>query len=142
MNFKDSDLYRDSSQVTELLQQVDLTNPTTLVVSSQSSVLQIMQNYIACQSKTNARLIGFVGQQINAPLQINGAEATVIEQQNMLNDIANRQNLISRQLEKSLFNHVRQQQGKDSDSLYQLINEPPWRLHAALKLKFLIQDFA
>ena len=124
-DFKDSDVYRDSSQVTELLQQVDLTNPATMVVSSQSSVSQIMQNYIACQSETNARLIGFVGQQINAPVQINGTERTVVDQQSMLNDIANRQNLISRQLEKSLFNHVQQQQGKDSDSSYQLINEPP-----------------
>ena len=125
LDFKDSDVYKDSSQVTELLRQIDLTNPDTLVVSSQSSVSQIMQNYIACQSETNARLIDFVGQQIKVPAQINGAEATVADQQNMLTDIANRQNLISRQLEKSLFNHVKQQTGKDCEASYQLINEPP-----------------
>ena len=134
-DFKDADIYKDSSQVTELLQQVDPANPSSLVISNQSSVSQIMQNYIACQSETNARLISFVGQQISAPVQIDGTENTVADQQQMLNDIANRQNLISRQLEKYLFNHVKQQQGKDCDANYQLINEPPMGNHFGAEQK-------
>ena len=93
-DFKDKNLYQESSKVTGLLQELDLTNPNKLVVTNQTSLPKVVQNFIACQAETNAELIQFMGRQITAPVNINGEDRSVIAQKEALSEIATRQNLI------------------------------------------------
>jgi hypothetical protein len=124
-DFKDTDLYQESSKVTGLLQELDLKDPYKLVVTNQASLPKVVQNYIACQVETNAQLIQFMGRQIVAQMNIDGVETSVNDQKGALSEIAKRQNLISRQLEKSLYDQLQIQQGHDCEMPDHLINPPP-----------------
>ena len=124
-DFKDTDLFIESSKVTGLLQELDINDPDKLVVTNQASLPTVVQNFIACQSETNAQLIEFMGRQIIAPAVIGGVETSVVDQQGTLSEIATRQNLISRQLEKSLYDQLQIQQGHDCETPDHLINPPP-----------------
>ena len=66
-----------------------------------------------------------MGQQISKPLNIDGVEQSVGDQHAALSMIANRQNLLTRQMERSLFDHLNKQAGLESESGLDLINEPP-----------------
>ena len=124
-DFKDTDLFIESSKVTRLLQELDINDPDKLVVTNQASLPTVVHNFIACQTETNARLIEFMGRQIVAPTMIRGVETSVVDQQGTLSEIATRQNLISRQLEKSLYDQLQVQKGNDCETPDHLINPPP-----------------
>ena len=111
-DFKDTDLYQESSKVTGLLQELDLNDPNKLVVTNQTSLPKVVQNFIACQAETNAHFIKFIGRQITAPTNIDGVERSVVAQKGALSEIATQQNLILRQLEKSLYDQLQIKQGK------------------------------
>ena len=65
-DFKDTNLYQESSKVMGLLQELDINDPNKLVVTNQTSLPKVVQNFIACQAKTNTQLIKFMGRQITA----------------------------------------------------------------------------
>ena len=61
----------------------------------------MLQHFIRSQSETTSQLIQFVGTQVTENRQVDGDELTPAQQQQLLSDIANKQNLMSRQLEKN-----------------------------------------
>ena len=104
---------------------MDLNNPGAQVLDAQSSIPKLMHDYIACQAATNDSLLQFVGQQIIAPIMLNGTEVSVREQQATLSNIGSRQNLLNRQIEKTLHDHLKVQAGLESTLSQDIINLPP-----------------
>lgn len=124
-DFKTNEEYRTSSQVGGLLDKLDLNDPGANVVDSRSSIPSLMQSYMACQAQTNEELIRFMGQRISQPLQVDGVEQSVGDQHAALSTIANKQNLLTRQMEKSLYDHLNKQAGLECEAGLDLINDPP-----------------
>ena len=98
-NFKNNEEYWTSSQVGGLLDNLDLNDPGVNVVDPRSSIPSLMQSYMACQSQTKVELIRFMGQRIYQLLQIDGVEQSVGDQHAALSMIANKQNLLTCQIE-------------------------------------------
>ena len=122
MDVKDYDqtFERDAS---DLLAKLDLDHPERTVVEDKS-IHQLMRQYMAAQSDTNARLMTFIGQRITDDVEINGQRITVQAQQRELSEMANRSTLLSRQMEKLLDENSKMQIGVDYEN-EKLINEPP-----------------
>ena len=124
-DFKNDDAFKTSSQVEGLLDKLDLNDPGLSVVDSRSSIPSLMQSYMACQAQTNEELIRFMGQRISEPLTVDGVQQSVGDQHAALSRIGNKQNLLTRQMERSLFEHLNKQAGLQSENGLDLINEPP-----------------
>ena len=124
-DFKNDDAFKTSSQVEGLLDKLDLNDPGLNVVDSRSSIPSLMQSYMACQAQTNEELIRFMGQRISEPLTVDGVQQSVGDQHAALSRIGNKQNLLTRQMERSLFEHLNKQAGLQSESGLDLINDPP-----------------
>ena len=124
-DFKAAEAYQDSARMGELLQQLDLNQPDKLVIEEQSSIPSLMQKYMTCQAETNAQLISFMGERITTPITINGDEISVLQQQHQLSTMASKSNLLTRQMEKMLTDHLKMQEGTAYDFKEVLINEPP-----------------
>ena len=107
-----------------MLDKLDLNDPGVNVVESRSSIPSLMQSYMACQAQTNVELIRFMGQRIYKLLQIDGVEQSVGDQHAALSMIANKQNLLTCQIERSLYDHLNKQAGLDSEAGLYLIDEP------------------
>ena len=120
--FKNDNEYQDSSNVDCIINKLDLNNPGAPVLDAQSSIPKLMHDYIACQAMTNDSLLQFVGQQIIAPIIVNGTEVSVRDQQATLSNIGSRQNLLNRQIEKTLHNHLKVQAGLESTLSQDIIN--------------------
>ena len=134
-DYKDNANYQSSSQVGAIMAKLDLDNPGQEVLEPQASMPLLLQNYVACQAATNAELISFMGQRITTPITIGGNEQTVAQQQQALSTIANKQNLLTRQVEKSLSDHLKMQKGIDCETREILINEPPMGSNFGLEAK-------
>ena len=123
--FKNDNEYQDSSNVDCIINKLDLNNPGAPVLDAHSSIPKLMHDYIACQALTNDSLLQFVGQQITAPIMVNGTEVSVRDQQATLSTIGSRQNLLNRQIEKTLHDHLKVQAGLESTLSQDIINLPP-----------------
>ena len=74
----------------------------------------MLENFIKTQSATTSSLINFVGSQ-----------CTENQHKEVLSELASRQNLMCRQLEKGLNDHLNIQLGKKVESDQHLVNEFP-----------------
>ena len=117
------DIYVD--EATDLLQKLDLNDPGKSVITTQNSITAMLENFIKTQSATTSSLINFVGNQCTENRDINGTELTPNQQKQVLSELASRQNLMCRQLEKSLSDHLNIQLGKKVESDHHLVNEFP-----------------
>ena len=106
------DIYVD--QATDLLQKLDLNDPEKSVIKTQDSLTAMLENFIKTQSATTSSLINFVGNQ-----------CTENQHKEVLSELASRQNLMCRQLEKGLNDHLNIQLGKKVESDQHLVNEFP-----------------
>ena len=98
------DIYVD--ETTDLLQKLDLNDPEKSVITTQNSLTAMLENFIKTQSATTSSLINFVGNQCTENRDINGTELTPNQQKQVLSELASRQNLMCRQLEKGLSDHL------------------------------------
>ena len=120
------EIYADNVDgVTNLLSKLDLNDPSKSVIEKQESLSLMLEQFIRAQSATTSSLIKFVGGQCTENKTINGEEMTPVQQRNILVDLANQSNLMSRQLEKNLHTHLNIQLGKETDTDIHLINELP-----------------
>ena len=94
------DIYVD--EAADLLQKLDLNDPEKSVVKTHDSLTAMLEHFIKTQSATTSSLIDFVGNQCTESRQINGTELTPNQQKQVLSELASRQNLMCRQLEKNL----------------------------------------
>ena len=117
------DVYVD--QATDLLQKLDLNEPEKSVIKTQDSLTAMLENFIKTQSATTSSLINFIGSACTENRQINGNELTPNQQKQVLSELASRQNLMCRQLEKGLNDHLNIQLGKKVESDQHLVNEFP-----------------
>ena len=84
-------------EATDLLSRLDLNDPSKSVVNNNDSITAMLQHFIRSQSETTSQLIQFVGTQVTENRQVEGDELTPAQQQKLLFEIANKQNLMSRQ---------------------------------------------
>ena len=113
-DYKAAEAYQDSAMMGELLQQLDLNQPDKLVIEEQSSIPSLMQKYMTCQAETNAQLISFMGERITTPITINGDEISILQQQHQLSTMASKSNLLTRQMDQLLMDHLNMQEGTES----------------------------
>ena len=99
-------------EAADLLSRLDLNDPSKSVVNNNDSITAMLQHFIRSQSETTSQLIQFVGTQITENRQVDGDELTPAQQQKLLSEIANKQNLMSGQLEKNLRDHLSVQLGQ------------------------------
>ena len=85
----------------------------------------MLENFIKSQSETTSQLIQFVGNQVTENRQIDGDDLTPAQQKNILSELASKQNLMCRELEKKLHNHLYVQLGLKPDADQHLVNEYP-----------------
>ena len=115
MHLRDyKDIY--ANEVTDLLEKLDLNDPEKSVVKTHDSLTAMLEHFIRAQSATTSSLIDFVGNQCTENRQINGTELTPNQQKQVLSELASRQNLKCRQLEKNLSDHLNVQLGKKVES--------------------------
>ena len=103
MDFKANPAYADSFQASDKLDLVDVKDPDKDVIGSESSLATLMQSFVNAQAQTNHNLIQFLGTQAASAagnITIDGNEMTPAQQHAYLTEIASKQNLLSRQLEK------------------------------------------
>jgi hypothetical protein len=103
-DFKDDAAYQNNPHEGELLQALDLNNPGKLVLANQSSVPRLLQQYMSCQAATNDQLIAFMGDRL-AEVDLDGTVQSVATQQDQLSQIANKSNLLTRQMKRVLEEH-------------------------------------
>ena len=117
------DVYVD--EATDLLSKLDLNDPNKSVVNNNDSITAMLENFIKSQSETTSQLIQFVGNQVTENRQVDGDELTPAQQKFFLSELASKQNLMCRQLEKNLHNHLNVKLGLKPDADQHLVNEYP-----------------
>ena len=117
------DVYVD--EAADLLSKLDLNDPNKSVVNNNDSITAMLENFIKSQSETTSQLIQFVGNQVTENRQVDGDELTPAHQKKILSELASKQNLMCRQLEKNLHNHLNVQLGLKPDADQHLVNEYP-----------------
>ena len=128
MDFKGDQAFAISFQAADKLAQVDTTDPTKEVIGNDSSLATLMQSFVNAQAQTNHNLINFLGlqtAQADGNITVNGQELTPGQQTEYLKNIATKQNVLSRQLERSLQVQINGQLGIQSSSQVHLIHPPP-----------------
>ena len=124
-DFKAEEIYQLGGEINQLLSKISLQDPQRMVIGEQTSVPQLLHDYIAAQTHTNNQLMGYVARNITRPNTVEGREISVAEQQQGLVLIAEKQNLLARQIERKLFQHVQEQIGNEVITPQDLINTPP-----------------
>ena len=124
-DFKETPKFEASHQASNLMEKVNLQDPTQMVVGAHPSVPALIQNFISCQAQTSNTLIEMLGQRVDGDIVLQNKTLTAQQQKEFLNDLAGKQSLLTRQIEHSLFQHVQFQQGIESESDFHLINISP-----------------
>ena len=123
--YDDTPGFVSSFQASNKLDKVDLDNPMELALGTEASVPALIQSFIHCQAQTSNTLIELLGQKVTGNVTINDKQYDETGQKDYLSKLASRQNLLSRQLEHQLHQHVQLQKGIDSREELHLINEAP-----------------
>ena len=111
-----------------------------MAISTDASLATIVQSFIALQSQTNHHLLEYMSKTVSdegAAVQIDNKQLDNAAQKEFLNEIATKQNLMARQLEKSLHQQIANHDGLHIESDLHLINAPPQR-HGEKVIKFQI----
>ena len=124
-DFKNEEIYQAGGQIDQLLKQLNLQDPNRIIIGDQTSVPQLLHDYIAAQTHTNNKLVEYISRNINIIHNINGQDVSINDQQKGLIQIAETQNLLSRQIERTLYQHIKEQQGEEVITPQDLINVPP-----------------
>ena len=127
-NFKDQPEFAESALAADKTATLDTQEPNKLAVGTDASLAAIVQSFIATQSQTNHQLIEYIGKAVaNASDEIQLGNRTLnnANQQHFLSEIATKQNLLSRQLEKNLHQQIALQSGGHLQPEMHLINSPP-----------------
>ena len=124
-NFKSEEPYTLNGNLDELLQKLDLQHPSKMVIDEHSSVPQLLLDYISTQTHTNNELLRYISSNLTVPTQVDGTELSVEQQQQQLKLTAEKQNLLCRQIERTLYTHLQEMQGNEILSPQDLINMPP-----------------
>ena len=126
--YKDQAEFVESSLAADKTEKIDTEDPHKLAVGSDASLAAIVQSFIASQSQTNHQLIEYIGHAVASTsddVRIGNLTLNNQNQQNFLSEIAARQNLFSRQLEKNLQQQIILQSGGNIQPEAHLINVPP-----------------
>ena len=124
-NFKTEEPYTLNGDLDELLQKLDLQQPSKMVIDEHSSVPQLLLDYISTQTYTNNELLRYISNNLTVPTQVDGTELSVEQQQQQLKLAAEKQNLLCRQIERTLYTHLQEMQGNEILCPQDLINMPP-----------------
>ena len=136
-NFKDQPEFTESATAADKCTKVDTQDPNKMAVGSEASLAAIVQSFIATQSKTNHQLIEYIGKAVAtgaANVTIDNQTLDSENQQQFLSQIASRQNLLSRQLEKNSHGQIALQSGSHPQADLHLINAPPTEWVASEKV--------
>lgn len=126
--FKDQPEFVESALAADKTEKIDTGEPNKLAVGTDASLASIVQSFIATQSQTTHQLIDYIGKAVaNASADVRIGDRTLNNenQQNFLSEIATKQNLLSRQLEKNLQQQIALQSGGNMQPEMHLINAPP-----------------
>ena len=126
--FSDHPDFKDSALAAAGLQQIETANPAKMAISTDASLATIVQSFIALQSQTNHHLLEYMSKTVSdegAAVQIDNKQLDNAAQKEFLNEIATKQNLMARQLEKSLHQQIANHDGLHIESDLHLINAPP-----------------
>ena len=118
--------YASSCQAAECLNKLDLNDPTKSALGEDESMASLMQAYVSSTAHSTTKLIELIGSRdCTMNVTVDGDEMTPAQQKVYLEQLASKQNLLSRQLEKSLQTQICSNKGVDTEALEHLINPPP-----------------
>ena len=100
--FKDQPKFAESALAADKTEKIDTEEPNELVVGTDASLAAIVQSFIATQSHQLIEYIGKAVANASEDVQIGDRTLNNANQQIFLSEIATKQNLLSRQLEKNL----------------------------------------
>lgn len=127
-NYKDQPEFKESASAANHSQMIDSANPSKMAIDSDASLATIVQSFIALQSQTNHSLIEYISKTVATEagnVDINEEILDKDKQRVFLTEIATKQNLMSRQLERSLHQQISGHQGLHLQADLHLINPPP-----------------
>ena len=124
-NFNDNAKYAATYTAADRLSKMSLETPDVINMGTDTSVPALVQTFVNSQSQLTDTLFNIVGQAVSQDVVIDGRNVTPAQQKTLLTNLASKQNLFSRQLEHSLDQHIKLQQGIDSREDLHLINTPP-----------------
>ena len=124
-HFTDNVKYAATYNAADKLSKLSLETPDVINIGTDTSVPALVQTFVNSQSQLTGTLFHIVGQAVSQDVVIDGRNVTPAQQKILLSELASKQNLFSRQLEHSLDQHIKLQQGIDSREDSHLINQPP-----------------
>ena len=63
-DFKNEEIYQAGGQIDLLLKQLNMQEPNRIVIGDQSSVPQLLHDYIAAQTHTNNKLVEYISNKV------------------------------------------------------------------------------
>ena len=125
-DFSQNPEYSVSYNAANCLDQVNLEKPAQNALGEDGSLASLMQSYVSTMSQSTTQLITILGnRKCDKDIMIDGAKVTPAQKKILLEDIASKNNLLSRQLEKSLQLQINSNKGIDEEATSYLINVPP-----------------
>ena len=125
-DFSKNPEFSESYKAANCLNQVNLDIPAQNALGDDGSLASLMQSYVSTMSQSTTQLITILGnRECDKDITIDGAKVTPAEQKLLLEDIASKNNLLSRQLEKSLQLQINSNKGINEEATSHLINIPP-----------------
>ena len=125
-DFSEEPGYVDTYEAANCMLQLNLEEPEQNALGQDASLASLMQSYISASSQSTTKLIRILGTRSNEEeITVDGTKISPAEQKKMLTEIASKQNLLSRQVEKSLQEQINSNQGISEHAVTQLISIPP-----------------
>ena len=127
MDYKEDVTFQKTFLAADKLNKVDITQPLQNVLGSDSSLPVLVQSFINAQAQTNHQLFVLLGEQTanGENVQLDEEEMTPAQQRDYIRDLATKQNILSRHLEKSLQAQIDQASGLHVAEDLHLIHPPP-----------------
>ena len=125
-DFSEEPGYVETYEAANCMLQLNLEEPEQNALGQDASLASLMQSYISASSQSTTKLIRILGTRSNEEeITVDGTRISPAEQKKMLTEIASKQNLLSRQVEKSLQEQINSNQGISEHAVTQLISIPP-----------------
>ena len=136
MDYKEDASFQKTFLAADKLKKVDITQPLQNILGTDSSLLVLVQSFVNAQAQTNHQLFVLLGEQTanGESIRLNDDELTPAQQRDYIRDLATKQNILSRHLEKSLQAQIDQASGLHVADDLHLIHPPPGTWGTELKV--------
>ena len=127
MDYKEDASFQKTFLAADKLKKVDITQPLQNILGTDSSLPVLVQSFVNAQAQTNHQLFVLLGEQTanSESIRLNDDELTPAQQRDYIRDLATKQNILSRHLEKSLQAQIDQASGLHVADDLHLIHPPP-----------------